>query len=377
MEQLVKAYISRSALRRNVRLIQKTAAGAPLCAMVKADAYGHGAALVVKALQKMKIKFWGVATLNEALELRGLKVREPIIVMRPFAGYAPARELTEQINLMRRMEIRPSLANDDVLALIAKTSAAGSKPLYAHIKADTGMGRSGCLPDEIPSLLLKAAAITGMKIEGIYSHPACADDKNYDCMRGQLAVFNAILDQIKSLGFNIPLRHMANSSAVFRLPAARFDLVRPGRAIYGYRGRPVKGADELVPAMRIEAPLVLVKWVKKGTACGYGHTFRFKRRTRIGLLPLGYADGYSRQWSNKGMVGFRGKLAPVIGRVSMDLTIVDLTDMQEAVTGSSVCVVSNRREDPHSMESMAGRLGTIPHEIGCGFGRRIQRVPAA
>lgn len=342
--------------------------------MIKGAAYGHDAALVVRALEGMGIAFWGVATLNEAIELRDLKVRAPIIVMRPLTRYEPERMITEQIKLMRQLGIRPTLANDDAFVLIAKTSSTNSKPLYAHIKADTGMSRSGSLPNETSALLLKAAAVKGLAIEGIYSHLACADDENLGFSRGQLAVFNSILDEIKSLGINIPIRHMANSAATFRMPEARFDMVRPGRAIYGYSGRYLKGSEKLIPVMRIEAPVVLTKWIKKGGACGYGCTYKARRDMRVGLLPLGYADGYSRRWSNTGVVDFKGQLAPVIGRVSMDLTIVDLTDIPEATTGSLLNVLSNRRADPHSMESMAKRLDTLPHEIGCNFGNRIQRV---
>lgn len=342
--------------------------------MVKAAAYGHNAALVVKALEGMKVAFWGVAAINEAVELRDLKVPEPVIVMRPLTRYAPERVITEHIRLMRRLGIRPTLANDEAFDLIAKTSAGNSRPLYAHIKVDTGMGRTGCLPEEIYDFLLKTGSVKGLMLEGIYSHMACADGKNLDCSRKQLAVFHSILDEIKSFGINIPMRHMANSGAIFRMPEARFDLVRPGRAIYGYSSQYTKDSEGLVPVMRVEAPVVFTKWLKKGTACSYGHTFQVKRNTRIGLLPLGYADGYSRRWSNNGVVGFRGKLAPVIGRVCMDLTIIDLTDIPEAVTGSLLGVLSNRRTDPHSMESMAKRLDTLPHEIGCSFGKRIQRI---
>lgn len=376
MDQLVKAFISRSALRHNVRLIQKAAADTPLCVMIKAAAYGHHAALVVKALEGMEVAFWGVATINEAVELRDLHVREPIIVMRPLARYDSETAMSEQIRLMRRLDIRPTLTSDDVFALIAKTAGDNSAPLHAHIKTDTGMGRTGCLPEEISALLLKAVNVKGLAVEGIYTHLACADDESLDCAFGQLAAFNSLLDKIKSMGINIPIRHMANSGAIFRMPEARFDMVRPGRAIYGYTTRHIKTSEELIPVMRVEAPVIFTKWVKKGTACSYGHTFQFQRDTRIGLLPLGYADGYSRKWSNTGMVDFHGRLAPVIGRVCMDLTILDLTDIPEATTGSALCVISNRRADPHSMESMAERLATLPHEIGCALGNRVQRILA-
>jgi len=376
MDQLVKAFISRSALQFNVRLLQKKA-GAPLCAMVKADAYGHGTAPVVKALKEMKIAFWGVATINEAIELRELSVREPILVTRPLTPYAPEKTMTDQIRLMRRLKIRPTLAGADILKLLAGALKNKSgPPLHVHLKVDTGMGRNGCLPAETADLLAGAERIQGLKIEGIYSHFACATDKNPACARKQLGVFNSVLAGIRRLKFDIPVRHMANSGAIFAFPEARFDLVRPGKALYGYSAKNSKASRRLRPAMRVEAPLVFIKWIVKGGACGYGCTFKAKRKTRIGLLPIGYADGYARELSNRGVVGFNGKFAPVIGRISMDLTIVDLTDLPEASVGSAICVISDRRADPNSVESIAALRGTLPHEVGCNLGNRVQRVPA-
>lgn len=373
VDQLVKAYISRSALLNNIRMIQKAAAGAPVCAMVKGSAYGHDAALVVQALRGAGIAFWGTATLNEALELRALKLREPILVMRPLTLHEPEREIAGQIRLMRRLGIRPTIVNSETFRLIAGTAAPGAGPLCTHVKVDTGMSRNGCPPEELPAILDEARATRGLRIEGIFSHFSCADDRRLDCARKQLARFTSVITG--KAGRSIKITHMANSGAIFRMPQARFDMVRPGRAIYGY-GLPFadKDSERLAPVMRIEAPLLATRWIKKGSACGYGCTYRMRRATRIGLLPLGYADGYSRRWSNAGAVDFEGRLAPVIGRVSMDLTIIDVTSIPEAQTGSAICVLSNRREAPHSMESMARKLGTIPHEIGCAFGRRIQRV---
>lgn len=374
MEQLVKAYISRSALRHNVRLIQQTAAHAPLCAMVKAAAYGHGAAPVSRALEGMGVAFWGVASLNEAVELRELTVREPIIVMRPLTLHDTEKAIREQIRLMRHLEIRPTLVNDEILGILKEPPGNGTRPIYAHIKVDTSMGRNGCAVDEVAALIRKAGGIDGLIIEGIYSHFACSSATELDFAREQLVLFHSVLEEIRTLGISIPLRHMANSGAIFNLPEARFDMVRPGRALYGYSAQNMNGSQQLIPVMRVEAPVVFTKWIKKGTTCGYDRTFTAQRDTRIGLLPVGYADGYSRRWSNTGVVDFKGRIAPVIGRISMDLTIIDLTDTPEATNGSPICLISNRRTDPHSIESMARIFDTLPHEIGCSLGDRVQRV---
>lgn len=359
-----------------MRLLRQMCGKARICAMVKADAYGHGADLAVKALEGMKVAFWGVATLNEAVKLRDLKVGEPIIVMRPFARYDPEKEIVRQIRLMHKMQIRPTLVGDDVVELLSLSRSVESIPIKVHVKVDTGMGRNGCPADEAAALVGKLAA-AGVTVEGVYSHFACSSADNPDFSREQVNVFRSILRAISALKIKVDLRHMANSSAIFSLPRARFDMVRPGKALYGYSDTNMPASHRLAPVMRVEAPVVFVKWMKKGAFCGYDCAFRAPRATRIGLLPVGYADGYSRKWSNCGIVDFQGKQAPVIGRISMDLTMVDLTDIPGAGTGSRICLVSNRRSDPHSMESLATRLDTIPHEIGCRFGNRIQRVLVA
>jgi alanine racemase len=374
MDQSVRAFISRSALRHNIRLLQQLSRNALICAVVKADAYGHNVALVIKALRGLKVAYWGVANLNEALELRALKVREPVMIMCPLTRCEGEKTISEQIKLMRRHEIRTTLASDEVFDLLEKIDARKTRPLLAHIKVDTGMGRNGCLPDFFLPLLRKAIATRGLIIEGVFSHFACAAAQNLRCARKQLAVFKSLLNQMSCLGIPLPLRHISNSGGIFNLPEASFDMVRPGQAVYGYSVPGSKTSGRLMPVMRVEAPVIFTKWIAKGATCGYGCTFKSRRKTRIGLLPVGYADGYNRRLSNTGFVDFNGKLIPIIGRISMDLTIIDLTDVPEAVTGSRICVISNRRAHPHSIESIAGFLGTVPHEVGCCLGKRIQRI---
>jgi len=377
MPNLVKAYISCAALRHNVEVLKAAAAGAPLCAVVKANAYGHGATLVADALAGMGLAFWGVATIAEALELRKHDVREPVLLLRPLGLYEAVHDTEETIDSILEADIRPTIVSAEGIRLLAQRAAHRRKVARVHLKVDTGMGRNGCPAADAVELALSLRAIPFLELEGIYSHFASADEQVLDSARRQQVVFQDVLERIAARGVRIPIRHLANSGAIFNLPEARLDMVRPGIALYGYGGKYIRGSERLRPSLRLEAPIIMTKWIPAGETCGYGRTFAAQRKTRIGLLPLGYADGYDRRWSNAGQVSIQGRLIPVIGRVSMDLTIIDLTDAPDAVVGSPVCVISDCREDPHSVESMAERLDTIPHEITCALGSRVARVLTA
>ena len=377
MAHLVKACISCAALRHNVEVLKTAAGGTSLCAMVKANAYGHGAVIVAEALSGMGIAFWGVATLAEALELRKHGVREPILLLRPLELYEPLGDAEEAIDALLEADIRPTIVSAEGIRLLAQRAAHRRTIARVHLKVDTGMGRNGCPADDAVELALLLRACPFLELEGIYSHFACANERVLDFARRQQAVFQDVLDKLAARGVRIPIRHLANSGAIFNLPEARLDMVRPGLALYGYGGKYIRGSERLRPSLRLEAPVIMTKWIPAGETCGYGRAFTARRKTRMGLLPLGYADGYDRRWSNAGQVSFGNRVIPVIGRVSMDLTILDLTDAPGAGVGSPVCVVSDRRDDPHSVESMAERLETIPYEITCAFGSRVERVLTA
>lgn len=374
MSNLVKACISRAALRHNVTVLKAATGGTPLCAMIKANAYGHGAILVVEALSEMGIAFWGVATLEEALELKKHAVREPILLLRPVELYEPQGAAENTINILLEADIRPTVASTAGARLLARCAAQRRNIAHVHLKVDTGLNHNGCAAEDAVPLARALSTSPFLKLEGVYSHFATADESVLEGALRQQRLFQAVLHDLAACGLHIPIRHLANSAAIFKLPDARLDMVRPGLALYGYGGKYIQGAEQLCPSLRLEAPVIFSRWIAAGETCGYGRTFVTRRKTRIGLLPLGYADGYDRRWSNVGQVSAGKRLIPVIGRVSMDLTILDLTDAPETVVGSSVCVISDRRDDPHSVESMAARLGTIPYEITCALGSRLERV---
>ncbi len=369
------ATVSRSALRHNTAVL-RAAAGVPLCAMVKADAYGHGAALVTTALADAGIAFWGVATLEEALRLRAAGVREPILALcplEPCLGPAAARE---QADLMADAGIRATLAGSAGLALLEAWGRRrrGRRPLRVHLKVDTGMHRSGCPWASAVALAGRAAAAPGLALEGVFSHFAGADLRDLASARRQAARFRGVLAKLAARGVRVPIRHLANSAAIFTLPDTALDMARPGIALYGYVAPGVRGAASLRPALRLEVPVVLVKRLPRGAACGYGGAFVARRPARLGLLPIGYADGYDRRWSNRGVVSAGRRRMPVVGRVSMDLTLVDLTDAPEVGPGTVVTVISADPRDPHAAGALARRLGTLPHEVFCALGARVRRV---
>lgn len=376
MSDLVKACISRSALRHNLELLMAKARDTPVCAVVKANAYGHGWPAVVRSYAGLKIAGWGVATPAEAAALKQEGAQAPVLVFQPLGRYAPAKSLREQVDWMLEREVRATIVSREGLDLLAAGAARRKKNAWVHIKTDTGMARNGCPAEEAVALIVRARATPGIRVEGLYSHFACADERNLDLARRQLTVFQSLIRELRRQGIRLPCYHLANSGAIFNLPGARLDLIRPGLALYGYGGEFIRGSRRLQPVLRVEAPVVFARWIGRGQPCGYGATFVARRKTRIGILPIGYADGYSRRWSNTGQVDFDGQPARIIGRVSMDLTVVDLTDLPGVDIGSQACVISNRRTDPHSVEAMAQQLGTIPHEITTALGTRIRRVLA-
>jgi alanine racemase len=376
MNDLVKALISRSALRRNFSLINVRTGNVPVCAMVKANAYGHGATIVAQALSGLGVSFWGVAALEEAISLRNCGVTEPVLLLLPAGACNSEREMRDSVSLMAAQQIRATIADEDGLNLLEKYSQPDGEKIRVHINIDTGMGRNGCPREDAVRLAVAVAQSSNLLLEGVYSHLASADEQDLDFAEAQTKMFRETVCAIEAKGPSIPIKHLANSSAVFKLPNSWLDMVRPGLALYGYASPHSKDSLNLVPSMKVTAPLVLVKNLKKGSTCGYGRTFAAKRDTKAGLLPFGYADGYSRRLSNIGVIGVNDRFAPVMGRISMDLTVVDLTDIPGAETGSEVVVISDKRSDPNSVEALARLLDTIPYEITSVLGTRVKRIIA-
>lgn len=334
-----------------------------LC-VVKDDAYGHGAERVATVLQEEGADWFALSTLEEALELRGAGIVGHMLVF----GTVPADGVRAAIE----QDIALSVPNDGAAAEFASVVPAG-KRLKVHLKIDTGMGRNGVLSDEAPIVLRTLNDMRRLQTEGIYSHFSCADsDESYSSM--QLRRFEKVLHQATVEGIRPPIAHLSNSAGILTMKSAMFDGVRPGLLLYGcspIEGVPIEG---LRPAMSLKTRLVGFKTVPLGYGISYGRTYLTYRPTMVGILPVGYADGYSRMLSNKSSVLIRGKRAPVIGRVTMDQTMIDLTEVPGVACGDEVVLMGESGDQRITAGDLGSLAQTISYEILCTVGKLVPRT---
>lgn len=344
------------------------------CAPLKADAYGHGVRVVAPALHRAGADSAAVATLSEAVELRELGWERPILVLGNVLGISDKAERRHRLAIAAKHSLTLTVADQGSIEWLSRFDA--PEPIRIHLKVDTGMGRMGATPDEAMRLIDQIGSTPQARLAGIYSHFATADFENLDIARRQLAVFQEMLRAVQPRLSRDVVTHLANSAATITMPDAHFDMVRPGLALYGYApSAHMLDQIDLRPILRLVSHFTLIKTLPAGHCVGYGMTFVTKRPTRLGIIPIGYSDGYLRDLSNVAVVGTRHGDAPVIGRVSMDQLAVDLTDLPAIATGDEVTLIDSGVDRPNSVRAIAERLGTIPYEVTCLLGRRIDRVP--
>lgn len=342
--------------------------GGTILAVVKADAYGHGAVKAAKAFVKNGIRHLGVALIEEGIELRESGIKSSIVVL---GGL-----FDNQISEIIKHKLAPVVYQRGFLHALSK--AARKKKIQAniHIKIDTGMGRVGLLPSEAKGFVKEAAATPNIKVEGIMTHFADADlaDKGY--AERQLSEFTKIVYELKKDGIAIPYQHIANSAALISFNSNLFNMVRPGIMLYGYAPFPKgeKRGLNLIPVMSLKTRIMHLKKVPAGACISYGRTFTTKRESVIATLPIGYADGYSRRLSNKGSVIVRGRIAPVVGRVCMDMTMIDVTDVEGAAINDEVVLIGRQGDKAITADNIARLTDTISYEVLCSVGKRVPRV---
>lgn len=357
--------IDLGAIAHNFRVIRKCIqGGAKLCAVVKANAYGHGAVAVAHEALGAGADYLAVATAEEGLELRAAGILAPILVL----GLVPEEAAPELVE----KDLTQAVCDMGLAEAISREAKRQGKSARIHLKMDTGMGRIGVPPEDAASLAGRIAALPGVELEGVFSHFAAADEADKGFVREQLARFRRGIGEMEKEGIFPPLKHIAESAAILEIPEAHFDMVRAGIIQYGlWPSREVSRSVELRQAMRLMAKISFIKSVPIGGSIGYGRAFRATRESRIATLPLGYADGYIRAYGPKGQVELHGKRAPIAGRVCMDQVMVDVTDIPEAKVGDEVTLFGS---DTLTTEEAAGWLGTINYEVTCLVSGRVPRI---
>jgi alanine racemase len=366
-----RAELDLGALTRNHETLRTGAPGVDVLAVVKADAYGHGAVPVSRALEASGVRFLGVALVEEGMALREAGLRTDILVL---GGAYDGGWETMLEHRMTPVVFRP----EHLTALEAAARARGVTA-RAHLKVDTGMGRLGVLPADVPAFLEAARACRRIELEGLCSHFANADLADTALTGLQVSRFRTALGQMRSAGFDPRWRHLSNSAGLLALPEARdgveMNLARPGLALYGLVPAPwLRPARMLEPVLSWKTAVVHVKSVPAGTPISYGSTWTAPRPSRIATLPVGYADGWSRLLSNRGVVLVRGRRAPIVGRVCMDLCMVDVTDIPGAEVGDEVVLIGRQGAEAQDAHHLAALQGTIAYDVLCAIGARVPRV---
>ncbi len=360
---LHKAYaeIDLHALSHNLQFVKEKTGDTDILAVVKADAYGHGAVSVSKHLIKQGVSRLGVAFTDEAVTLRESGISIPIHVFFD----------RDNIEACLQYDLTPTVFDPDTARRFSDEARRHNKRIPVHIKVDTGMGRIGLDIRKASEEIAAISLLKNIKLEGLMSHFSDADlqDKNY--ADSQLTQFRTLAEGLRQKNIHFPYLHMANSAAVLTMPDAHLNMVRPGIMLYGYS---CCESDHLKAVMSLKSGIILLKKVPAGTPISYGRTFVTKRESIIATIPAGYADGYSRKLSNQGEVIINGRRAPVVGRVCMDTTMIDVTDIPGVSYDTEVQLMGFQGTEGVSADDIANLTGTIPYEVLTSVGQRIRRV---
>jgi len=355
--------IDLNAIRNNVARI-KELTKVEVMAVIKANGYGHGARPAAQAAVQGGATWCGVARIEEALALRRAGISCKLLVL----GYTPPSKIPEAID----QQIVVSLFDPDLTHSYLEFARINGGILKAHVKVETGMGRLGMLPEDVPPFL-KELRGSPISVEGIFTHFAQADEPQSGYTHKQIKIFNDLLARLENTDLKPQIVHAANSAAVFNFPEAWYDLVRPGDAIFGMAPSPLTLlGSEFMPALSWKARLISVRTYPKGSGISYGSRYVTAGNERIGVMPIGYGDGYRRIDNQQVLVG--GRRVNVVGRVCMDQCMLQLDDVPEAKAGDEVVLIGSQGKETISIDEVAARWATINYEVVCGLADRLPRI---
>ncbi len=360
------AYIDLNALAHNFQEARRRAQGRKILAVVKAQAYGHGAISVSKHLLGLGADMLGVALVEEGRELREAGIDAPMLVM--------GAVIPSQAEALVALRLTPVVFTPEMARALSGAARRLKTRVPVHVKIDTGMGRIGIAPEAAPAFIKELRDLDGLMVQGLMTHFADADlrDKQFASM--QMDRFGTLLKELDARGGAIPLRHAANSAAVLDYQQALFTMVRPGLMLYGYNPLEEETGADLRPVLSLVTRIVFLKKVPAGVPISYGRTFVTGRESLIATVPIGYADGYNRGLSNKGEALVRGVRARVAGRVCMDMCMLDVTEVPGVREGDEVVLIGEQGGRRITADELAVKTGTIAYEVLCGISSRVPRV---
>lgn len=370
MKSLNRVEISRSALIHNFQVCQRLAGSAALMPLVKANGYGHGMIDCARIFADQGAAAFGVAEAVEGLRLREAGITQPILVL---AGVIP-----QTLPLIVEARLTPVVLDPSILPELSRLAEAQGTAIGVHLKLDAGMGRQGILPADFLDLAWAVEADPHLRLDGVMAHFPLADNRQSTNSAEVLQTFLATTAALADVVPGKCCLHLANSGGLFYVAGARLDMVRPGIALYGYYpdgpdGRATAPPPLLQPAMRFSTRIIQVRQVPAGSGLGYWHLFTTSRPSTIAVLAVGYEDGYLRSLSNRAEVLIGGLRAPVVGRISMNLTLVDVTDLPEVQVGDEAVLLGRQGEEEITADEVAGWMETISYEVLCLFGNLNER----
>lgn len=361
------AEIDLDILVRNFEAVRARVGSLPILAVVKADAYGHGAIDVARALEAAGAEWLGVALPEEGAELRWAGLRVPILLL---GGFASA-----QADLVLQHDLTAAVYRADQVAALGAAASRRGVQASVHLKIDSGVGRLGVPAAEVPEFAstLKAAEAR-VRLTGAFSHLAVADDPKETFTGAQIEAFRGAIEALRRAGLQPDRIHLSNSAAIIDHPPAWMTLVRPGIILYGYPPSAAVSPFPIRPVLSLKTRIIYIKEVGPGTSIGYGRTWIASRPARIASLPIGYDDGLPRHLGNRGYVLLRGRRAPIVGRISMDLTTIDVSQILDATLHDEVTVLGFSGDERLGADQIAAWAGTISWEVLCRLGGRVPRV---
>jgi alanine racemase len=367
------AEISLAKLRRNYQRVRDLAGSRKLMAVIKADGYGHGAVPVAKCLAECGVDWFGVATVEEAMELRAADIHQPVLLLGGLYMSDPAHLIEYRLT--------PSVSSTARLDTYAECARHHGQPIEFHLKVDTGLGRLGLPLDRLAAFIEHYRELAGVQLKGFFTHLASAEDRVAAQTEEQEQRFRGALEQLRALGVEPEWTHVSNSAALLAGLTFPENLARIGLLLYGYSlpqvlphaGEPA-APPAFEPILTLKSRIVFLKDVPSGTPLGYGAAFHTRRASRIATVPVGYADGLSRGLSNRGYAIVRDRRARIVGNISMDLALLDVTDIPGANFGDEVILLGQSEHCSVTALEIAQLLNTVPYEVLCSIGKRVPRL---